>query len=91
MAGDSANVFTNTMVPNDSDGLYKYLTKSYPECPQLNPFVLDWGSNPACDYTSPTGMALGSRLSSFPARRTTTGAGCPAFAQCSTPPESSRQ
>jgi hypothetical protein len=59
VAGDSGNVFTNTMVPNDSDGLYKYLTKSYPECPQLNPFVLDWGSNPACDYGStgsPTGM-----------------------------------
>jgi hypothetical protein len=65
VAGDSANVFTNTMVPNDSDGLYKYLTKSYPECPQLNPFVLDWGSNPACDYTSPAGMA-GVTLNALP-------------------------
>jgi hypothetical protein len=57
VAGDSANVYTNTTVPNDSDGLYKYLTRTYPDCPWLNPFVLDWAGNPACDYTNPAGMA----------------------------------
>jgi hypothetical protein len=56
-AGDSSNLYANTNVPNDSDGLLRLLTTTYPDCPQLNPNVLDWGGNPACDYTSATGMS----------------------------------
>lgn len=55
-AGDSANLYANTNVPNDSDGLLKLLTKRYLDCPQLNSNILDWAGNPACDYTNAAGM-----------------------------------
>ncbi|MCB9150307.1 MAG: hypothetical protein H6641_16255 [Caldilineaceae bacterium] len=55
LVGDSTSRYSSTTIPNDSDGLLKLLTMSY-DCVG-NPTVLDWGGNPACDYTAANGMS----------------------------------